>query len=168
MSSRTALIQLLLAAIFLLSQRVLWGAVVNPETGAVTLQSNSINLIAAPNMTPLFNNSANSLGVHPEPSLSTGNSVTAYRIDKVLSGANATVLKVAQPNSTNFYSTSGTGYFGTVSFAPDLDGEIIPTLVAIPEANTWLGGAFAFATLILMQRRRFLRPRKANRTSRPV
>lgn len=83
-----------------------------------------------------------------------GTALLGNGTDQVYFGTDATGLTVAQLNSINFYSDNGTTFLGTGIFAPDLDGEIIPTLVPVPEASTWIGAALALGAIGWTQRKR--------------
>lgn len=83
-----------------------------------------------------------------------GTALLGNGTDQVYFGTDATGLTVAQLNSINFYSDNGTTFLGTGIFAPDLDGEVIPTLVPVPEASTWVGAALALAAVGWTQRKR--------------
>ena len=88
-----------------------------------------------------------------------GTQITGNGTDQVYFGMDPTGLTVAQLNSINFYSDSGTTLLGTAMFAPDLDGEIVPTLVPVPEPGTWIGAALALLAVGLTQRKRLKRSR---------
>jgi autotransporter-associated beta strand protein len=125
--------------------------------GAVTLQSSSIIDLGTVASVIAF---ANSSGQTWTGILSiynwSGTQITGNGTDQVYFGNNPTGLTIAQLNSINFYSDSGSTFLGTANWGLDLDGEIVPTLVPvpIPEPGTWIGGALALGAVAFAQRRR--------------
>jgi autotransporter-associated beta strand protein len=126
--------------------------------GAVTLQSSSIIDLGTVASVIAF---ANSSGQSWTGILSiynwSGTLITGNGTDQVYFGNNPTGLTIAQLNSINFYSDSGSTFLGTANWGLDLDGEIVPTLipVAIPEPGTWIGGAIALGAIGFLARKRF-------------
>ena len=123
--------------------------------GAVTLQSNSIiDLGNGASIIAFADSSAQSwtgtLSIYNyslTPILDRG-------VDHIYFGSDPNGLTVAQLNSINFYSDSGFTFLGTANWGTGLDGEIVPTLVPVPEPGTWIGGALALAAVAFVARRR--------------
>jgi fibronectin-binding autotransporter adhesin len=115
------------------------------SVGQLTLSSTSIINMALASNNPDLLKFQNSSSKTWSGTLSiynwSGTLLTGNGTDQLFFGTDATDLTVAQLNSINFYSGNGTGFLGTGIFAPDLDGEIIPTLVPVPEPGTWISGA---------------------------
>jgi autotransporter-associated beta strand protein len=126
--------------------------------GAVTLQSNSIIDLGTGASVIAF---ANSSGKSWTGTLSiynwSGTPITGNGADQVYFGNNVTGLTPLQLNQINFYSDAGLTFIGTGSWGIDLDGEIVPSLVPVPEPATWIGGALALGAIGFASRRR-LRP----------
>jgi hypothetical protein len=128
--------------------------------GALTLTSSSVIDMGSISSILAFANSSLATWM-PGQTLNiynwSGIALTGNGADQVYFGMGVTGLTVAQLNSIRFYSDSGTTLLGTGIFAPDLDGEVIPTLVPVPEPSTWIGGALALAAIGYTQRKRFVK-----------
>jgi fibronectin-binding autotransporter adhesin len=129
--------------------------------GAVTLQSSSIiDMASGTSILAFANSSANSVAWGTGRSLDiwnwTGTPLTGGGTDRLYFGNDATGLTASQLLEIHFYTGAGTGLYGdpTLILA---DGEVVP----VPEPSTWIGSALACAGLVFMQRRRFVRNRKA-------
>jgi autotransporter-associated beta strand protein len=124
--------------------------------GAVTLQSNSIIDLGTGASVIAF---ANSSGKSWTGTLSiynwSGTPITGNGTDQVYFGNNVTGLTPLQLTQINFYSDAGVTFIGTGSWGTDLDGEIVPTLVPVPEPATWLGGALALGAIGWVARCKF-------------
>ena len=86
-----------------------------------------------------------------------GTPVTGGGAEQILFGSDTTSLTQAQLDAITFYSDSGVTSLGTAMFATVNDGEIVPTVTAVPEPSTWLAGALVFASLLVTQRQRLAR-----------
>lgn len=122
--------------------------------GAVTLQSNSIMDLGTGGSVIAF---ANSSGKSWTGTLSiynwSGTPITGNGTDQVYFGTNITGLTPLQLNQINFYSDAGVTFLGTGNWGTDLDGEIVPILVPVPEPATWIGAALALAATGFTARR---------------
>lgn len=123
--------------------------------GALTLTSSSIIDLSATSLLHFASSSGNAwvgtLSIYNWSGIATfGNGA-----EQLLFGTNPTALTVAQLNSINFYSDNGTTFLGTGMFAPDADGEVVPTLVPVPEPSTWAAAALALGAIAWTQRKRF-------------
>ncbi len=129
--------------------------------GALTLASNSIIDLSSTSLLHFANSSANTWTGTLSIYNWSGTATLGNGAEQILFGTNATGLSVAQLNSINFYSDNGSTLLGTAMFAPDLDGEIVPTLVPVPEPSTWLAALLALGAVAFTQRQRIfalLRP----------
>jgi autotransporter-associated beta strand protein len=126
--------------------------------GTLTLQSSSILDLASGASIIAFTNSS---GQTWTGTLSiynwTGTQITGNGLDQVYFGTDITGLTVQQLNAINFYSDSGSTFLGTANWGTDLDGEIVPTLVPVPEPSTWIGAALAVGAIAFTQRRKLRR-----------
>jgi autotransporter-associated beta strand protein len=132
---------------------------VTPGLGALTLNGNFNildfgNAAAATNSILAF---AGSSGQTWNGILSIYNWTGAPRagdgIDQLYFGTNTGGLTTTQLDNIRFYSDAGTTFLGTATWAPNLDGEVVP----VPEPGTWLVGALALGVVGYTQRRRFSR-----------
>jgi autotransporter-associated beta strand protein len=86
-------------------------------------------------------------------------------LEQILFGTDttSTSLTAAQLAQINFYSDAGSTLLGGggASFATAGDGEIVPMVSEVPEPSTWVVGALVAASLLVSQRRRFVRRKGA-------
>jgi autotransporter-associated beta strand protein len=120
--------------------------------GPVTLQSNSV--IDLTRVAPVIVAFADSSAQTWSGTLSIwnyhGTPLTGNGMEQVAFGNNAAGLTPLQLSQINFYSDSGTTFLGTATWAPDLDGEIVP----VPEMSTWISAALALGFIAFTQRRK--------------
>ncbi len=133
---------------------------IGQNIGSVTLQASSILDLANGSSVIAFADSstrtwAGTLSIYNW----TGNTVLGNGTDQVHFGDGVTGLTLAQLNQIQFYSDSGTTFLGTATWAPDMDGEIVPTFVPVPEPSTWAAGVLAVVGAAFAQRRRIMRVR---------
>jgi hypothetical protein len=125
--------------------------------GAVTLQSNSIiDLGTGASVIAFASSSAKTWTGTLSIYNWSGTTLTGHGTDQVYFGNNVTGLTPLQLSQINFYSDAGVTFIGTGSWSLGLDGEVVPTLVPIPEPGTWIGAALAlaFVTIVIAQRRK--------------
>ena len=129
---------------------------VQPGIGALTLHTTSIIDFANGASILAFSDSSSwgpwngTLQIHNW----TG-SVDGNGIDQIYFGTGTNGLTPSQLSQIVFYSDAGVTMLGSGTFARDLDGEVVPLLVAVPEPGTWLAGALALAAVGLSLRRRY-------------
>lgn len=125
--------------------------------GALTLQSSSVlDLANGASVIAFANSSAATWTAGATLSIYnwSGTAVTGNGTDQVYFGTSTTGLTALQLSQISFYSDSGTTFLGTATWGSDLDGEIVPTLVPVPEPSTWIGAALAVGAIGFTQRRR--------------
>jgi Passenger-associated-transport-repeat len=125
--------------------------------GALDLTSNSIIDLASTSLIHFLASGGQSWSGTLSIYNWSGTPVTGGGAEQILFGTNTSTasLTQAQLDQISFYSGSGTGFLGTGSWATVGNGEIVPT--AIPEPGTWLAGGLIAVSLLITQRRRFIR-----------
>ena len=120
--------------------------------GALTLNSSSIIDLTSTSVLHFADSSANSwtgtLSIYDWTGSTTGGGA-----EQILFGQTVTGLNAGQLGQIQFYSDAGNTALGSGALIL-ADGEIIPNLVAVPEASTWLAGGLAILGVIFSQRRR--------------
>ena len=125
-----------------------------PGIGAVTLLSNSTIDLGTGATVIAFAGSATKSWTGTLSIWNwSGNTITGNGTDQVYFGSNITGLTPLQLSQINFYSDAGLTFIGTGSWGTDLDGEIVPTLVPVPEPATWIGGLLALGAASFARKR---------------
>lgn len=134
-----------------LSERGGSGATVTPGVGALTLLTvDAILDLGAGASVFAFSDSSNQFWAGDLLIYNWTGSTAGDGTDQVYFGTNALGLTAAQLGQVRFFSDDGTTFLGTATFAPGLDGEIVP----VPEPATVAAGLLALGTLGWTQRRR--------------
>ena len=123
--------------------------------GALTLQSSSIVNLSGTSLLHFAASGASSftgtLSIYNWNGSSTGGGAEQILFGTDDTAASLTTAELAQ---ITFYSDSGTTSLGTAQFAGLGDGEIVPSLAAVPEPATWFTGLLCVSAFGYALRRR--------------